>query len=169
MNKTLRSSLLIILLLVIMLFVLRLTSPREIDDVNPYRNCSQEYLEKSEILWIIPYYNEIPISENKSWCNQILKLNKTLGLHGIKHQPYREFQTKNIPQEQLDKAIEIFEDCFNQTPKMFKAPNLKITKQNHKLIASNNLSIRTSFHQTIHKVYHCNNTGILPNKFHDIF
>ena len=167
--KPLPKILLIILVLIILLFLNRLISPREIDDVNPYLNCTQEYLEKSEIFWIIPYYHEIPISENKNWCQEILELNKTLGLHGIRHQPYQEFKTQNITQEELDEAMKIFQDCFNQTPTMFKSPNLEISNQNKKLIKNNKLKLRTKFKQTIHKVYHCNDSGTLPNWFHDIF
>lgn len=168
MNKSLKLILLAILLIIITLFLVRLTSPREIDDVNPMRNCSQEYLEKSEVLWIIPYYKEIPISENQTWCNSILNMNKTLGLHGITHE-YHEFENQNISQEKLDNAIKIFQDCFNQTPKMFKAPGLALSEKNKKLLKEKNISIRNPFHQTIHKVYHCSDSGTFPNKFHDLF
>jgi predicted deacetylase len=168
MKNTLKIILLTLLILIIILFLIRLTTPREIDDVNPFRNCSSEYLKKAEILWVIPLYNEIPISENQLWCNEILSLNKTLGLHGITHE-YHEFENQNINQEQLDNAIKIFQDCFNQNPKIFKAPGLALSKQNRELIKSNNLRIRNKFDQTTHKVYHCSDSGTLPNKFHDLF
>jgi predicted deacetylase len=168
MKKFPRIILLIILILIITLFLVRLITPREIDDLNPTIYCEEEYLDKSEILWIIPYYNKIPISENQSWCNEILSLNKTLGLHGITHE-YHEFENQNITQQQLENAIKIFQDCFNQSPKIFKAPGLSLSKQNRELIKSNNLKIRTPYHQTIHKVYHCSDTGNLPNWFHDFF
>lgn len=169
MKKFIKSIALILIVTLIALLLIRLITPREIDDLNPLIYCEREYIDKSETLWIIPYYDEIPISENKEWCEEILSLNKTLGLHGIKHQPYREFNTQNVSQEQLDEAIKIFEECFNQTPTMFKPPQLKINSQNKKLLKENNFFVRNSFHQIIRKVYHCSDTGNLPNKFHDIF
>jgi len=141
-------------------------SSREIDDISPEIFCEKEYLEKADILWVIPNYKNIPISDNQSWCQEMLSLNKTLGMHGIKHY-YREFESENITEEEFQKAINIFEECFNQTPTMFKAPNIKINKQNKELIKNSPLKLKNHFNQITHKVYHCNDTGILPNKFHD--
>ena len=167
MKKSTKIILIVILVLGLILFFLRALSPREIDDIHPLRACEQEYIEKADILWVIPEYQNFPISKNQTWCKEILSLNKTLGMHGITHS-YYEFEN-NISDEEFKKAIQEFEDCFGYNPTMFKPPYLKISKQNKKLIKNNNLQLRTGYHQTIHKVYHCQNSGRFPNKFHDIF
>ena len=168
MKKGVRIFLIIILVLIIIWFLIRLISPREIDDVSPDRNCEKEYLEKSEILWVIPLLNNISIAENKTWCNEILAMNKTLGLHGITHS-YHEFELNNISQNELDLGIKEFGKCFGYKPRLFKPPYLYINKQNKKLIKENDLILKYRFNQEIHKVYHCNNSGTLPNLFHDVF
>ena len=167
MNKIILILLLTITLLVFILFLTRLISPRELDDVSPEIPCQKEYLEKSSVLWIIPKFNNKSISENKTWCNYILSLNKTLGLHGVTHE-FEEFE-KTKDQKYLQEGIRIFEDCFGFAPKTFKPPQLKISKENKKLIEDNNMKLKTKFNQLIHKVYHCNNTGMFPNWVIDLF
>lgn len=170
MNKKL-SFLLIIssitLLLILDLFLLRIISPKEIDDISPKIFCEKEYLEKSDILWVIPKFNNKSISDNKKWCNYILSLNKTLGLHGVHHK-FQEFE-KNRNQSYLQEGIDIFEQCFGFKPQMFKSPQLKISKENKKLIKENNLELKGKFNQLIHKVYHCSDTGKFSNKIIDFF
>lgn len=168
MNKKIILILLLILpLLILTLFLIRLISPREIDDISPEIPCQKEYLEKNSILWIIPEFNNKPISENKTWCNYILSLNKTLGLHGVTHE-FEEFG-KTKDQEYLQESIEIFEQCFGFKPIMFKPPQLKISKENKKLIGGNNMKLKNKFNQLIHKVYHCNDTGMFSNKMISLF
>ena len=157
-----------ILILFFLIFIIRLVSPVEIDDVTPGIPCEQKYLEKSDVLWIIPNFQDSPIVENQTWCNEILKLNKTLGLHGYKH-TYQEFGNETISQEDLKKAIFLFEICFEQTPTMFKPPQLEMREQNKKMIKDSGLKIKTRFNQVIHKVYHCNDTSeFLKNSFIDL-
>ena len=116
-RKMITTIIFVIILLILTLFFIRLISPKEIDDVNPQIQCSDELIAKADILWVIPYFKEKSISENKEWCNYILSFNKTLGLHGVNHE-YNEFETtKN--QEYLNKVIKIFEECFGFKPNMF--------------------------------------------------
>ena len=164
-NKTI--FLLIIIFLIFVLFFIRLSNPREIDDVSPEIFCSEKYLEKSDILWVIPKFNNKPISENKTWCNYILNLNKTLGLHGVNHD-FNEFETEKT-QEYLQQAINIFEECFGFKPEMFKPPRLKISDENKELVKRNNLKLKVKFNQLMHKVYHCDDSGVFPNRVIDIF
>ena len=168
MKKFFKITLIIIFIFISSIFLIRALSPREIDDLHPLIKCEKEYVAKSDILWIIPKYKGVAISENKSWCEEIKSLNKTLGLHGYVH-TYQEFKSENITQEHIFESIQIFEDCFGESPTMFKPPQLKISKNNKNLIKNNSLSIRTPLHQTIHKVYHCENTGTFSNKIHDLF
>lgn len=155
----------IVLLLVLLILSIRLLSPREIDDVSSENYCDEKYLEKADILWVTPKFNNKSISENKIWCEYILSMNKSLGLHGVTHE-YEEFE-KERNQEYLDEGIKIFEDCFNQTPTMFKPPQLKISKGNKNLIKNNNMKLEKEFNQIIHKVYHCNDSGRPNNKWND--
>jgi len=166
-KKTLYLILLIILLIIILLFSIRLILPSQIDDISPEIACEKKLLEKAEIYYIIPKLNNKQISENKEWCNQILNTKKQLALHGVFH-TYQEFKA-NKNQEYLNQGLTEFNNCFNQNPKRFKPPQLKISKQNKKLIKNNNLNLDIRFNQLFHKVYHCQDTGLFPNWLIDIF
>ena len=166
MKTILKISLIIIFLLILILFFIRLLSPREIDDIHPLRECEKEYIAKADVLWIIPLYENISISENQEWCKEILAMNKSLGMHGIKH-TYNEF-LENISNQEIQNAIQEFEKCFDYKPEMFKPPHLRITKENRKLIKENNLKLKYRANQLIHKVYHCQNSGTFDNWVHDL-
>lgn len=154
---------------IIVLFSIRLMTPTQIDDVSSEISCPELEIYNPDILYVIPNFNNTPISQNQSWCEYILSLNKTLALHGINHQPYREFLNENITQENITFAIEEFQNCFNTTPEKFKPPQLKISPENKILIKENNLKLETSLNQIFHKVYHCNDEGKIRNKLIKIF
>lgn len=156
------------LILALTLSLARGVSPKEIDDITPAISCGQKYIDKADILWVIPYFNNKPISENKEWCEKILSLNKTLGLHGIHHSPYQEFK-QNITEEELINALNEFETCFGAKPKLFKAPQLALSSENKKLLEKYNLKIRGRTNQVLHKVYHCGDSGVFSNSFLDFF
>lgn len=160
--------LIIIFSLIILFLLIRIISPKEIDDITPGIPCPELEKYNPDILYVIPDFNNTPISENQSWCNYILSLNKTLELHGIHHQPYREFLVENITQEQLDYGISEFEKCFSQTPDKFKPPQLEINSQNKELVKQNNLTLVGWVGQTFHKVYHCKDTGRIKNRWEKI-
>ena len=165
MKKDVLKIIIAIFFLIILLFLIRLINPTQIDDVHPDIPCHELEIYNPDILYVIPNYNNKPISENQTFCNYILSLNKTLEIHGINHNPYREFLTENITQEKLNFAISEFQKCFNQTPQNFKPPQLKISLENKKLILQNNMTIVNWFNQLTHKVYHCNDSGKLKNKW----
>lgn len=148
-------------ILVFALLFARAASPREIDDIHPNIFCEGEYVEWSDILWVIPKYQNVGISENKTWCKEILAMNKTLGMHGIYH-TYEEFNS-NIDQTYLDEGINEFKKCFGYPPTMFKPPQLEINEQNKKLVESRGMKIKTKLNQAQHKVYHCENSGEISN------
>lgn len=157
----------VIALLILGLFLVRLFSHSELDDVSPGIPCSQELLEKAELLWIIPNFENKSISENKEWCGRILSLNKTLGLHGVYH-TFEEFK-EDRNEEYLSKGIDEFEECFGFKPELFKPPQLAISANNKKLIKNNNLKLKMELNQLMHKVYHCSDTGVFPNWFIELF
>jgi hypothetical protein len=166
-NRGLKKIFIFIVILAIVLVFIRAKGLKEIDDISPNIPCEQQYMDKADVFWIIPDYNGTSIANNKEWCQKIIVMNKTLGLHGVNHN-YKEFEG-NVTKEQMEKAIADFKQCFNQTPTMFKSPQLKTSKENLALIQQYNMTYKGSFNQAIHKVYHCNDTGALPNWFNNIF
>ena len=167
MKKSIKAILIFLGIIIILLFIVRANSLREIDDINPLIPCEKEYLEKTDILWAIPLYQGKPNSENKKWCEEIKALNKTIGMHGIRH-TYHEFED-NLSQQQIQEGMKIFEECFGFKPELFKPPQLAISEKNKELLKYNELKHNGFFNQLTHKVYHCNNTGVLSNEFHDVF
>ncbi|MFH1500874.1 MAG: hypothetical protein ABIE22_02910 [archaeon] len=157
----------IILALIIGVFLIRAFSAKQLDDVSPEILCSQELLEKADVLYIIPAYYHQNISENQEWCQSIIALNKKLALHGVYHTP-KEFSIDRNT-EYLQQGIREFENCFNQTPEKFKSPQLATSKSNKKLIKNNNLKLEGLFNQVFHKVYHCDDKGEFPNWLIDLF
>ena len=73
----------LILLVLIMLesdlFLIRALSPRNLDDVSPDIECSADLMKEADIYWVIPKYNGKKISDNKTWCNNIIKSGKEIG------------------------------------------------------------------------------------------
>ncbi|MBD3247232.1 DUF2334 domain-containing protein [Candidatus Pacearchaeota archaeon] len=171
-----RKTKLLLILLFILIFILfemnylmlRAAGPRQIDDVHPNAGCSMKYLKKSDILWVIPEFKNIPITSNKTWCEQIKNLNKTIGLHGMKH-TWKEFSRENITKDELEESISLVEECFNQTPTMFKPPHLTLSPKNKKLLEQYNFTIKKRFNQLTNKIYHCNSSGLFTNEFIDAF
>jgi predicted deacetylase len=155
-------------ILILILFFIRLINPTEIDDITPGIPCSEIEKYDPDIFYVVPNYENNPISENKEWCDYILALNKTLALHGLNH-TYREFLYEDISQEELNQGILEFEKCFNFSPTSFKPPQLKINNQNKELILNNNIKLMKNYNQITHKVYHCNDSDILSNKIIKIF
>ena len=167
MKKGTKIVLISILSIFLLVFIIRTISPKEIDDLNPYIPCEQKYLEKSDTIWVIPKYNNIPISDNMTWCNEISSMNKTIGMHGIYHS-YHEFDYY-VNETELEEGIEIFRQCFGYEPTIFKPPYLRISKENKRLIEDHGMTIKRFFNQDTRKVYHCEDSGTFPNWLHDIF
>ena len=163
MKRGIKFLLATIILIIIIILGIRNVNPREIDDLSPGIYCDQTYLEKSDIVWVIPMYNNIPL--NESWCKEIRKMNKTFGLHGIRHS-YNEFGSP-ITQEDLNKGIEIFTKCIGYKPKLFKPPQLNITDDNIKLIEKNDMLVRQELNAITHKIYHCDEHRNPPNRLVD--
>ncbi len=155
------------IILLVLFFLVRLISQKEIDDVHPAIPCEQEYLKKSDVLWVIPLYNNESIAQNKTWCASINAMNKTVGMHGVYH-TYQEFLTIK-DRTYLEEGVTAFEQCFGYKPSAFKAPQLALSKENKDLIKEKNWKIHGKIRQAIHKVYHCNDTGRFSNKVIKIF
>jgi peptidoglycan/xylan/chitin deacetylase (PgdA/CDA1 family) len=151
---------------VILLFLIRLILPSQVDDVTPGIYCEEAILEEVDIFYVVPNFEGVKISENSEWCLKILDSGKELALHGYEH-TYQEFLEKNISWK-LNSGIEIFEECFGKVPKKFKAPNLAISNENKKLVKSR-MEFDGNFNQVFHKVYHCSDSGVFSNRFVSFF
>jgi predicted deacetylase len=143
------------------LFLIRMISPRELDDVHPDIACSQDLIQRSDILWVIPDYKNDSIINQTQWCASLLLKNKTLGLHGVYH-TYNEFDNLRN-KEYVQKGIDDFQTCFGYRPEMFKAPQLALSGENKRMIESTGLIVKGRLNQILHKVYHCSDTGKFPN------
>jgi predicted deacetylase len=127
------------------------------DDVRPGRYCSSDYIGKSDYLMVIPMFDNISIAENKTWCSQILALNKTLGMHGITHAP-DEF-SHDLNESYIIGGIEEFNKCFGKYPEIFTAPEFELSKSNAEFIKSRGIRINGWSFALTHKVYHCVDEG----------
>jgi len=167
MKKKKREITLIIILAALFIFLLiRSFSSRHLDDLHPDIPCEKDLIEKSGSLAVIPLYNNKSIAENKEWCQYISGFNKTLILHGVYH-TYNEFNDKT-GREYFEKGTAEFEKCFGYKPTEFKPPQLAISGENMALLKEENFKVHTPFSQIFHKVYHCNDSGILPNWIIDL-
>ncbi|MBP7708474.1 DUF2334 domain-containing protein [Candidatus Pacearchaeota archaeon] len=164
--KTLKIIGISLLLFILLTWTYRAVSTKQLDDVSSDIQCDRELMLKADVLFVIPRFENNSIAKNPEWCREILELNKTLALHGVSHE-YNEFGTDKT-QEYLDAGMEEFYQCFGFYPTIFKAPQLNISENNKKLI-SQNMTFYGYPNQGLHKAYHCNDTGILSNKFTEFF
>ena len=157
----------IVILFVLALYFNRLFSVVQVDDVTLGIECDTSLLQKSDILWVIPIFDNKSIADDKEWCNYILSFNKTLGLHGVYHN-YNEFSTFR-DSGYLQAGIDAFEKCFGYKPTIFKAPQLALSDENRELLESEGFKVYGQYNQITHKVYHCSDTGLFSNRFIDRF
>jgi hypothetical protein len=161
--------LLILVFLLAILFVIciiRAFSEKQLDDVSPGIPCDSDLLEKSDVFYVIPKFENKSIADNKTWCAEILAMNKTLALHGVYH-TYEEFK-ETRDDEYLEEGIEIFKKCFGKGPDRFKPPQMAFSDKNAKLIKSK-MQLDMKVNSILHKAYHCSDTGYFSNLFMDIF
>lgn len=154
----------IVIILVFALFLIRMFSERQLDDVSPEIPCETELMKKTDVFFIIPKFNNKNIAEKKEWCEKIKQLDKELALHGVYH-TYNEF-LEDRNEQYLENGISAFEECFQKSPERFKPPQLEISK-NNKMLVKSKLELELYFNEIFHKVYHCDDTGIFSNKFID--
>jgi predicted deacetylase len=159
--------LLIVLTILVLLLFIRAFSPIEIDDVHPGISCEPELLQRSDVLWVVPLFENDSILNHPQWCSYIKSLNKTLGLHGVYHS-YNEFAAQR-DDAYLKEGIKIFESCLNITPTIFKAPQIAFNESNFEALWKDDLESRGKLNQLFHKVYHCDDTGEFPNWFIRLF
>ena len=114
MKRKLTSLLIVAIGIIYVLMLISSRNPLIVDDVYQTNTCDG-LLEKADVLYIIPNFENNSINNNEDWCAKIKSLNKTIGLHGIKHS-YHEFE-KEIHDEELVLAIKEFEKAISYNPK----------------------------------------------------
>lgn len=149
--------LLSVLILVLILWMIRFVMPRQLDDVSPEIGCSDEIIGKSDILTVVPLFNNKSIAEDRVWCDHIVSLNKTLVLHGVYHS-YKEFD-ETRSEEYIDRGAKEFEKCFGFYPERFEAPQMALSDENEKTLKKMGFSIIGKSNEFIRKVYHCQEEG----------
>jgi len=150
-------TLLVLILLLVIVYCIRFFSPRQLDDVNPLIECSGELLDKSDVLMVIPMYKNVSIAENKAWCEWILSLNKSLGMHGVYH-TYNEFSYSR-DEEYINIGREEFKKCFGFYPSIFEAPQVALNRDNERLLKQIGFEARGWPNMFFRKVYHCQDNG----------
>lgn len=152
MNEKTPLLLLAVLSFIYIVVLITSRNPLIIDDVYPTNSCD-DLIKKADVIYVIPNFENNSISENKGWCTKIKSLNKTMGLHGIKHS-YHEF-AQEIDIENITLAVNAFETCFGEKPTLFRPPYNLITKQNEEKISRFNMTIyKKRF--LVHPYCHCN-------------
>jgi|SaaInlStandDraft_4_1057021.scaffolds.fasta_scaffold01868_7 hypothetical protein len=169
-----------ILFLLTLLFLMRQTNDVHYDDLHPEIETNMNYLDKSDIIFVIPKYKNKKITDYPDWCKQIKnyseKHKKTLALHGIKHTTINGYKgdcefVRKIPEKELKEACEIFEKAFGYKPKHFKAPCYGLSKENQKLVEKLNMKIYGPSTLIFNKLYHSpmNENMKMINKFIDFY
>jgi hypothetical protein len=143
------------------IFFIRAFSERQLDDVTPGIPCSDDLLEKSDVLFVVPNFEGNDIGNNSEWCEKIILLGKRPEMHGVYHS-YNEFY-ENRNESYLDKGIIGFERCFGEKPSGFKAPQMKLSEENKRMITERGLKNYGPINQILHKAYHCNDSGVFSN------
>ena len=132
-------------LLVAVVWILRYSGPLHLDDLTPAERClylpSYRQHAHAKFLWIIPSHDGVLISANRSFIDQMKRLQTqegfVLGMHGVRHEPHwgyigetgepyelREFEGMGVEEARarLEEGFRIWRDAFNATPTHFSFP-----------------------------------------------
>lgn len=124
----------------------------ELDDVHPLIKMKPSTYDQAQWLWVIPLYNNDPISNYPEWIQKLKTSGKKIGMHGVKH-TLAEFD-KKLSNEYIEEGIKEFEKAFGYTPTHFKAPKLMLHEYNQKYIEKRGIKIRNRFDQIVNRVLH---------------
>ena len=164
--KVLRVVLLAIVALILVLFFIRLILPSQVDDVNPFMNCSDEALDRGDVYFVVPKFVGVPIDGVGGWCDEILEIGgKELAMHGVYH-TFEEFGVYR-DEAYFSDGVEILERGFGSSPDRFKPGQLKWNSENDWIRGE--MEVDLFWNQVFHKVYHCGDTGLFPNWFVRVF
>lgn len=128
-----------------------------LDDVHPLISCQKELIEQSDILFVIPFYQNTKLTDFPEWCEEIKNSGKEVGLHGFTH-AWQELGT-DYPKEYFEEAIDEFEACFGEKPTKARPPMWKLSEKNKKILEELNMEIMNNPLQT--NTYHCDDRGFI--------
>jgi hypothetical protein len=158
--RILRVVLLVIIVLILVLFSIRLILPSQVDDVNPFMNCSDKVLDRGDVYFVVPKFGSVPIDDVDNWCSEILvREGKELAMHGVYH-TFGEFGVYR-DEVYFGEGVEIFKRCFGFSPERFKPGHLKFDSKNDWI--RGDMEVDLVWNQVFHKVYHCGDAGLFPN------
>jgi len=150
------------IIFVIILILIRFFRESHYDDIHQNIPINYNYLNKSDILFVIPKYNNVSILNDPEFIRKI-KLyvknnNKKLGLHGFIHKP-EGYITKaefgyEVDESYIKDSINIFEEAFGYKPVYFKAPCYNLHPNNYKLLKKYNLIIYGPYTLLFNKLFH---------------
>ncbi len=132
-------------------------NPLITDDLTPLSSCDK-LIEQSDLLLVIPEYENHSLDLYPEWCEKMRSYHKTFGLHGINHE-YHEF-LKPVDKAKFTRATISFEKCFGYKPTIFRPPYNKISAENKALVESFNMTVyqETYLH---HPYCHCQPQGLM--------
>jgi glycosyl transferase family 25 len=169
----------IIILLLFVLYIIRRYNKVNYDDLSPLLKEDYNYLDKSDIIFIIPKYKNIPLTEYPDFIKKIKNYaetnNKELAMHGVTHSPEGYFIKSEfgyiLTYEYIKEGIDIFEKSFGYKPKKFKAPCYNLHPHNKKILEDFNIEIIDVDTLILNKLYHNNNNSFLYyfNKFTNFY
>ena len=148
----------------VLILLVRLFSDAHLDDVSPEIPCEEGLYDRAGILFVIPKYHNGSIADKPEWCEKILALNKTIGMHGVYHS-YEEFMTFRND-EYVNEGTNAFEKCFGFKPRLFKPSQMAYNKINDETMK--NFHVISYLEQVFHKEFHCNGAGVLPNWVYEL-
>lgn len=161
----------------------RTQSGEHLDDLHPTDGCSflPEYRthDHARFLWLIPIHDGVRMSADRSWCEEMMRLERdegmALGMHGVLHQMRwrkdnvtgkwvgkREFE--EMPLERARKrvalGVEVWKEAFNgSAPRHFSFPgqwgSAAIVEMLEKEFG---MSVRSLADGMLQRVYHCDDS-----------
>lgn len=174
----------ILIILLIIIIIIRKINKVHYDDLSPLIPDKIEYMDKADILFVIPKFKNKKITEFPEFIEKIKiyakKNNKELALHGVTHYPEGYFIKAEFglprSKEYIQEGIDIFEEAFGFKPRFFKAPCYNLLPENRKIIESLGINVIDAKALIFNKVYHYhgnlnNYTKIMYffNKFTEFF
>ena len=158
-----------IITLLFIIYIIRKFNKVHYDDLTPLIETNYIYLDKSNIIFIIPKYNNIPLTNYPDFIDKIKKYskinNKELAMHGVTHSPEGFISTAEfgypLTFEYIKEGIDIFESAFGYKPKKFKAPCYNLHPKNKEILEKLNIEIIDVDSLLLNKLYHNDNTILL--------
>jgi len=156
--------------------VARATGPQHLDDVTPTEiPCSwlqtyRQHKDHTRFLWIIPRYEGVNITSNRTFCEEMMRLRDeegfVLGMHGVDHgfSDDGEQEFEDLPDDEvrakLALGVSIWMDAFKgAAPRHFSFPGEWATHFTVRLLQDEyRMQVRTLANGLLNKLYHCDDS-----------